>query len=656
MNMSSNKTNVIPNPSETYRGEIGEALTEFLFGEEENLDPIEFRDPAVQYYILKREPRSGEDSARDFDAEKKLFEKFWPPANYPQVLHLIGSQGSGKSTFTRYFFQYFLPHYETLANGLDLSSDLCKIYAEAFRRHILLYVDLRYAPVTDFRPYVFKKLGASLHHATKRLGFANTFEDELEYTEDQVMHNISRLAQETEDGKRKWYISWVFDNSDQLVRKEQLLELTSIVLDQIPQEQSRFFPTDPVQDGQRRELWRVIIPIRPETWTNLKSKWAPFPNRDSLDLDPIDHNILMKKRAHFIFQTVSQSMKHYQPEPKRITKERADWDLGTPKEMAGRLQADFLAASLLEADMRLTSREARKLLNQLIGDSARHRLNLTRQIAFSRSFGARKTRGLRERWTAPLVTPFYYFDGLICGNDIVFDPRKCPILNLYNLGATQTSGEPYSIFVGVLAIYLLTRGRQWIEVKTNLAKIGYPDNDLNECEQWLLDRELIKELWQGGCRIESSIVSGHWELLKERAYTDSMAVACARAWDFGEEAPATDPLDPTQVLRRFGGSLWFLKKVWDAEQRTTVYSAEAFPHFKTIGEFNTFRKTLNLPSVTHYVTREYQQRIQKLSDYERPQLAIQSSWEQWQKKLQELNALVEESGGEDALDAHQSQS
>ncbi len=653
MKMNSSKTTVIPNPSETYRTEIGEALTEFLFGEEENLDPIKFDDPRVEYYVLKRKPRSGEDSVRDFNAEKQLFENFWPPNNYPQVLHLIGGQGSGKSTFTRYFFQYFLPYYERLVNSLDPNSELCKIHSEALRRHILLYVDLRFAPAMDFRPYVFKKLGASLNYATKRLGCSNTFEGKLEYTEDWVMHNISQLAEETEHEERKWNVSWIFDNSDQL-GKDQLIELMNIVFGQIPREQSSAFPTDPVQDGQGRELWRVIIPLRPETWTNLESNWAPFHNRDRLELDPIDHNALMKKRADFIFQNVGQSKKHYQPEPKRITKDRADWDLKTPEEMATALQKDMQDASILEGNMLLTSEEARSVLDQLAGDSSRRRMSLCRQVAFSRSFGARKARGRRAGWTKPIVTPFYYFDGLICGNRRVHDPNRSPVLNLYNLGATQTSGAPYSIFVGLHAISLLIRGRQWTKVKTDLAKIGYPDNDLNECEQNLLNKELIKELWHGGHQIESSMICGHWELLKERAYTDNMAVACARSWGFGKDVPKTDPLDPQQLPRRFEASLWFLKKVWDAEQSLTVYSPDALPDFENLGQFSDFRNTLDLPSVTHYVTSEYLDKVQKLRDYERPRIAIQSDREQWQKNLEELNNLVEESKDEHALDAHQS--
>jgi len=54
---------------------------------------------------------------------------------------------------------------------------------------------------------------------------------------------------------------------------------------------------------------------------------------------------------------------------------------------------------------------------------------------------------------------------------------------------------------------------------------------------------------------------------------------------------------------------------------------------------------------THYVAYEYWDKVQKLRDYARPRIAIQSDREQWQKNLKELNALIEKSGGEHALDA-----
>ena len=644
MNTSLYKEEVSFTPSNTYRKEIGEALTEFLFGEEGNLDPIKLKDPRVQYYVLKRKTPRGGDSIADFDAERRLFSSFWPPSQYSQVLNLIGSQGVGKSTFTRYFFQYFLPNYVTLIHNMDAASDLSRIHVRAVRRHILLYADLRHAPQTDFRRYVFCKLGEGLHHVAQRLGFANDFGGELDYVEDRVKHNISKLARETEGAQRKWYISWIFDNSDQLAESQQL-ELTNIVLDQIPQEQPRIFSTDPVQEGERRELWRVIIPIRPETWRNLEPTWQPLPNRYSLYLEPINHDILLKKRADFIFETVRQSKKHYQPDPKRITADRADWDLRTPNEMAKTLQEDMLASGFQLHNTGLATRNALDLLDALVGDSARRRLTLIPRVAFSRPFEARKALGIKEGWGAPMISTFYFFDGLICGHRRAYDPRESPILNLYGLGATHTSRTCHSIFVGLHTIYLLAQGKQWTDVKTDLKTIGYPDNDLVECERWLLNKELIKKLWQGGYQIESSIVKGYWELLKERAYTDNMAVACARSWGVDKQAPETDSLDPEQLLHRFRGSIWFMKNNWKAEKHLAVYSPDASPQLDNIGNFNNFRKKLMLPAVTHYVAKEYLERIQNVRTYQTVERVITSDKEQWQKNLQELEALVKESGG-----------
>jgi hypothetical protein len=636
--------------SETYRREIDQALTEFLFGNEENLDPLHFNDPRVEYYVVEREPSGGGRSARKFDAEQQLFERFWPPVAGPQVLHIVGGSGSGKSTFTRYFFQYFLPHYETLLNGLGASSQVSIIHTKALRRHILLWADLR-RQGPDFRPFVFKKLGKSLHHVAKRLGFVNDFEGE--YTEDEVWDNISQLANETEGEERKWYISWVFDNPDQLNEGEQL-DLAEIVFAYIPEEPSNIFATKPVLDGQRRELWRIVIPVRPETRTNLAPLWDPFPNKDSIDLARVRHDTLIEKRADFVLQMVSTSMRHHQSDPFRITRERADFELGTPKEMAKGLREDILAANRLEQEYP-TSHGAMVLLDQLVNDSARRRVILLPRIALSPVFRERRALGITKNWT-PLVTPFYFFDGLIRGDAAVFSAHaaNCLILNLYDLGATATRGQPHSIFVGLHAIYLLTRCGQWIDVKASLGKIGYGEGDVAECEQWFVNKELIKKLWGGGYRIESSVVKGHWELLKERAYTDNMAVACANSWGSAEKAPPTNPLDSKQLLLRFGGSLWFMKTMWDAERALPVYTTDVSSHWDTFGDFAKFHKQLGLPSVMHYVAAEYMERIQKLPErYERPREAIETDEPLWQKDLDELRELVKGSGRENALDARQ---
>ena len=631
----------------TYKSEIGQALTEFLFGNDENLDPLDFTDPRVKYYVVERESAGGRGSAPVFDAERTLFERFWPPAACPQVLQLVGGSGSGKSTFIRYFFQYFLPYYETLIHGLDAASKVSIIHERAFRRHILLWADLR-RPQLNLRSFVFNRLGRSLHHVAKGLALANDFEGE--YTEEQVWSNISHLAKETTAEERKWYISWVFDNSDQLTQAQQL-DLTNIVLTYIPEQSSSVSATEPVLDGQSRDLWRIIVPIRPETQTNLARSWDPLRNRDTINLDPIKHVPLVEKRADFVFTLVNDSMRHHQPDPHRITEKRADWELGPPEDIAKVLYEDILAANRFEHETQLTSRESKELLDQLVNNSARRRLILLPRVALSHIFRERKARGLKAKWAPPLVTPFYFFNALIRGDSDQYYPHEtdCLILNLYDLGITP--GKAHSIFVGLHAVYLLSQGRQWSDVKASLEKMGYIENDVAKCEQWLVNKELMKELWQGGYQVESSVVKGHWDLLKETAYTDNMAAACASSWGSPEQAPPTDPLDPRQLLRRFGGSLWFMKRIWQAERMLPVYSADVSAHWGTFADFDKFHKELGLRSVTHYVADEYLDMMQKLRDYDKPDKVIKSEQEQWGENISELNALVKESKDDHALDA-----
>ena len=483
--------------SETYSSELKAVLTEFLFGEDGNLIPLDFKDPKVNQYVTERRLSSGRNEVRLFYAEQQLFDKFWPQNADPQVLQIIGGTGTGKSTFIRYFFQYFLPHREYLLSSSHPDLQMAEIHAKAVRRHIVLYADLRRLNSRHLKKYIFRALGECLQHTAERLCLTNMLQDVDKHTEDNVMRNISQLAKEAEKGERKWYISWVLDNADQMDESIER-DLVQIVRAYMLQEPSPIFATEPVKDGQRRDLWRVIIPVRPETRINLLPLLEPFSNLTSIDLNPIDPDVLIRKRADFLLETVGSSQRHYSIYPFDSTDARVGFDLRTPDEMAKNLQKVMLAASRLESGMHATTAEARNLLDKLVNDSARRRLNLLPRVALSRSFIERYEEGMRKGWNPP-VSSFYFFDGLIRGDDTRYDAAKCRILNLYDLGAKP--GHYHSIFVGLHSIYLLTKGIQWVDVKTNLTKIGYPDNDLAECERWLKDRDLIKKLWNGEYRI-----------------------------------------------------------------------------------------------------------------------------------------------------------
>lgn len=625
-----------------FQSELSQVLTEYLFGATIDLPQLDFNDPRIKYFVDRR-IRKNKSKEPPFAAEQKLFNAFWPPTEGKQLIQIVGDSGTGKSTFLRYFFQYYLPYYEIIKNKVPQDSEIDRIHRDSYKKHIVLYVDLR-QPTSHLKKFLFRSLGESLHYTCKNLGCENLLnQGEKKYSEKHVMDDISRIAALCESGERKYYISWFLDNSDQMPEKMQL-ELVKVVRKYIPKEQSYIFAGDPVKENQLRQLWRVIIPIRPETRTNLNPSWAPLQNKCSINLNPIDPDLLIEKRATFLHSKISGSKRHFNQDYYDLTHTRADFDLKTPVEIANDLKEVLLAANRLEKEKATTVSSARAVLDNLVGGSARRRLNLLPRIALSRVFRERYQEGKSKGWDV-YVTPFYFFDGLIRGDADEFEAHDDNnlILNLYDLGSS--SGESYSIFVGVFSIHLLNQGMEWADVKISLGRLGYPENDLVESQKWLINKELIKHLYSGDYQIEREIVQGHWEILKERSYTDNMAVACARKWGYPELVPQTDPQNKDQLIERFNGSLWFIKKIWEHEQLLAKYPKHASGRCGTPDEFTSFKKELNLPCITNYIAKEYLQKMEyTLPSYEKPLAAIKMDPKHYNLNVETLKKIVDDSG------------
>ena len=226
------------------------------------------------------------------------------------------------------------------------------------------------------------------------------------------------------------------------------------------------------------------------------------------------------------------------------------------------------------------------------------------------------------------------------------------VLNLYALGGSPKKDDPYSVFVGLHAILLLSRDMHWGDVKSSLERIGYHPKHVQESETWLKSKDVIKEV-AGVWRTELPIARGHWALLKERAYTDNMAVACAIDWKCPEKAAPTDPLRSESLLSRCTGSIWFLQEIWKAECALSHYPSDSEAQ-KRCGDFSTFsasREELQLPSITHLVAKEYLNRMNALPKWPRLSEAITTGWGVWDQNHSDLTDLVEAAARPDALNA-----
>jgi sugar phosphate isomerase/epimerase len=629
-----------------YDSEIRRTTTEHLFGKDGLLRRLPFNDFRVAYYVTARTRSTGAGEVSS-NVEEEFFQKFWPPNEGPQILQIVGGAGSGKSTFLKYFFHYYLPHREALLAGTSEGSAYSTIYAEDVQRHLVVYVDLRRATDSGgggLRAVLFKRLKESLQETLKYREIGKIPQYKVgggTSDQDWVLRNVLWLAKQEEQGARRFYISWVLDNSDQLEEKEQR-ELMGIIHEFVPEEPPTLPASQPVAQADR-SLWRVIMPIRPETRKNLGQWWSPLKNTQTFDLGVLNFDELMQKRATLLHDAISASGRHLTLDVV-VDPERPHFDLQTPTEVADDLRAAWLAATRMEEKAEhIISKEARVILDHLCHDSARRRLIVFARAALSRPFSERYQRARNRQWRVPpLVSDFFLFDGLICGNCGHFedDVEGLPIMNLFNLG--ERGGSPRSIFVGLHSLFLLKERKPWMEVKARLLELGYSDNDVSTCEDSLCGKELLKKLWNGTFITELSIVAGHWALLKERAYIDNMAVACAMSWSAPEIAHATDPSEYRQLPQRFRGSMHLMRRVWAAEREVFTFRSDG-PD-ESFAKFSTAVMNSRFPSISGHILSGYKN-ISTLLLHESVVTAVKSDangLKTWDASSKELASLSKE--------------
>jgi hypothetical protein len=645
--------------NEIYQTELDSAFTEHLFGNNPDLEKIDSKDIRLNCYVDKRLSKNGEFYPEKYYAERIFFNYFWPNSDTgQQLIQIVGGAGSGKTTFIRFFFEYFLPNYESLINDTPITSEISRSHMETLNRHILLYVNLRkHSSLKEFGDNFWNSIGERLAFYSKKLNF--TIEPKVggKYSEEWVREQIMRLSREVENNERKWFISWILDNSDQMDNESQI-DFYEYIFDWINDEPLTSFPNQPVLDGQHRELWRIVIPIRPETLTGFEIKWQPFKNRKLFELDPIDHDLLISKRSEYLYKKITTSTKNCfvdvvygeqnDQNHQNHNNIRPQFDMVVPSETASIMQKGLQVAhggKSYEKDN--IPEDAKPIFDNLVNDSARRRLFLVKKITSSRIFLER----LREN----KLSKFYYLESLILGNNNVFkmdDPDNL-LLNLYNMG-DNSKDDPYSKFVGLHSIYLLKLNMNWDHARIRLEEIGYTKNNLQKCEELLIRKDVLKYNLKH-YSVEYPIVNGYWDLLKERSYTDEMAVACADLWKTFSSAQPTNPLTPKTLITRVSGSIWFLEEIWKAESLLCQYPTNLESQ-RQVGEFSLFSKnriSLNLPSFTKIIANEYSSAIIKLNKYPNFSAEIEKKKNEWERISNNLQLILTESSKDGSLDPRQ---
>jgi hypothetical protein len=627
-----------------YRNELQSAFTEYLLGESKDLPPLSLDDPRIRYYVSSR--RDGEQSV-PVASEEKLFQEFWPPGQREQVIFVIGGAGAGKSTFLRYVFQYYIPHRPVL-RGHKRTSEIYALHQRSLSHHILAYADL--ASAKPLKEHSYDRLHESISTTAKRCGF--------EYggatggkSEDVFRPAITELAQQVEAKKRRWYLSWVLDNADHLNQTD-LKMLMRVVREYVPDIPPKGAAEDPVVADSGRDLWRVVIPVRPETWLNLHPLFATFKNFVELRLPDLDSDVLVRLRAVFLRTILSGTTRHFETNVNEPGQHRPYFHLDTPREMAARMNRALVQA--YRRGPTGVSPEAREVFDDLANGSARRLLSLLPRAAFSETIQARRARAQQEHWVPPQVSDFYFFDGLIRGDEkrFIADSSENKILNLYNLGAPPAM-EPHTTFVGLHSVYLLGRGDSWHDVWTKLVRLGYRSEDMLACREWLVDMELLKPLWSSQYQVELRIAKAHWRLLRERAYTDNMAVVCASAWGLKDKAGEFDPLDYGNLLPRCSGGIWFIEEIWRREKDVRRFRQERHREFTEFSGFSRFYTQVGLPCVTHYVASEYRKMLGRVITSASVRTTVEQEKERWSELMARLDGIVSDAARDDAVKATQ---
>jgi hypothetical protein len=652
-----------------YEHEIHEATTEHLFGSETDpWLPLEFESDTVKYYVSQRAKQFGE-CMQDHWSEQRFFEMYWPKVGQrsPQLLFVEGKSGIGKSTFLTYFFRHYLPHLNKRPEYDEIVQGEPSQWANQIAHHVILHVSLRRIRNRDdlinqmnleFASQLLGRFGDNgdplrdwlngdirwvdncalwddivgkwdsyPHRKGQKNGIHSEAHYRIEYLKE---HNLLEnkgffvaaamqfLGKQADlHGNRRYFLTCVFDNTDQMP-DDLLLELIAIATRQVEDECPQLDPFSKIK-SERSSIWKIIVPLRPETLRRLASSVDPLRNKQAFVLNAIMHEDLTTAREKRLVKLIENSGRHAAVPVPGTTPAKSALRFLLPHVAAQAVRDSFRAN--VSSDIGAETTEAiKKLFDGLVNDSARRLLILRRRLAMSHTIQLRLEMAQRDRWGGPPLSAFYFLDGLMCGESGLFDQKETenPICNLYDLGVS--TGGSASLLVGMHAMWLLMQEGEWQSVAERLKYVGHSQSDIDACREVLIGKEIMRRLGkdENGIErygVESSVVKAHWELLKERAYTDNAAISLAGSLKLSKagEKWATNSLAHSDFSKRVKYScrfLCFLNKCQNdfqhsSQQADIAATSDTGPRYPQ-------QRMKQLPDIYGYVRNEYRSRISGL--------------------------------------------
>jgi len=665
-----------------YRSYIDFALTEHLFGTEEDLSTIPYDAPEVSYYVKVR-VKAGVEKATAYAYEYELHRRFWAGSDdrRPQIQLCEGAEGSGKSTLLQYYFRYFFPHLPRIEGG---NPSMVPNWEAVCTSHIFLYVDLRWLSsdcnlLEEISQRFRRQLATRFPNLDTRDSYAmwncsvggwdrehfRNLQQGTELSDDQFRareiekrkydeNNIEWVRAASSylgslsdaHGNRRWHITWVLDNADQLTYDQQIT-LVQLVQQRVAKEApSR---SEIKKPNAERPLWMAVLPLRPETMKKIERDVNPIKNKLTLKLGPPRANHVVDLRARWMYDMICDECIYGEEIVSLADDKQPRFRLTLPKVAATRVRNLFKSGIGNRRDDDVSDAAAvpaaRKTFRELVNGSTRRLLTLRKRILLSRIVGERLWRAKVHQWTGPPLSAYYFWEGVICGPNLTYeehDPENT-VLNLYDLGADP--GSAHSTLVGPCMCHLL-RNNPWSVAARRLIDVGFAEEDLDVCAGNLRDKGILKRIRGKGddteYQVERAIVRAHNELLRERIYTDIMAIAMKNnlPHKVASRILITKSNRPEDIFQRVRSSIAFMEWIRHCEKEVESYETARSRHNLDSDVFRARFNRLKLPCVSHVAAHEYGNRLVGLpKKSEELTCVIQKRQPEWERLIAGNNIL-----------------
>lgn len=522
-------------------------------------------ESAVELY----EPIRQRKHATSGNLEARFHSALWDEGT--KIIVILGDAGSGKSTFLRYYFGYYIDHYlddllgakSQLVNRV-IGKPLFTAHVDVFNQYTsggvedLLYPSLRTQLHERLNPGFFSSSSSRLwdrYIESKGLGevyrrhkFNGTDENWLHERASVWLENDGRVLKEAMhvcNANRQFTKSILIADNADLTSAEVQVELWKL-LSFWSNTSGNTPPTEQL------EFDKFIVCFRPETWMTIKSSMTSI-TAEVFSVEPPDENKMIIRRARNLRRHVSISKLSFEDEVAVPIngdvqgKKRTSYKMyfSYPNSSVARMFECMLLVDIDDVrnpEKFLIPNAIKQIYDGLCNGSTRRAIHIRRNIISHQGVQNEVANVLgssfRDSGRPAKITirTYTFLDAVICGSNDFYqkhmdhDADLFLVVNLFNVDFTHASFAE-DMLAGPCACHFLLRG---VSTEADLIKhlegLGFSEQNCAAIIEKFVQASLIHRVGKWGSRgeklrIERDFLNAHNLLLSEAAYIDNMAQA-----------------------------------------------------------------------------------------------------------------------------------